>query len=95
MALLHVSTSVRDVQGTVAAVRALEMRLLAALVLLVVGQTALAAEGAVAIRAGEPLAQRPRVHIRVDRRPHRRHRRRHRRRRRRVRLENVAPHTDR
>lgn len=53
VALAHVSARVRDVPGAVDAVRATEARLLAALEILVVGKTALAAEGAAAVRTGE------------------------------------------
>lgn len=83
MAFPHVSTRVRDVPGAVDAIRAIESWLLATLEFLMVGETALAAENAAAIRAGELPVRHPRAHVRVVR-PHRC------RRRWRVRLENVA-----
>lgn len=88
MALPHVSTRVRDVPGAIDAIRTLESRILAALEFLMISQTALAAEDAAAIRAGElPDVRHPRAHVRVERPRRRRYRRHHRRR---VRLENVA-----
>lgn len=87
MAFADVSARVRAVPSAVDAVRALESWFLAALVFLMVGQTALEAEDATAIRAGKLL----RARIRPDRRRRRRRCYRHRRR---IRLEDVAPRRD-
>lgn len=86
MAFADMSASVWAVPSTVLAVRTLESRLLVALVFQMVGQTALAAEGTTAIRAGKLLRARGRPHHR------RRHRRQIRRRTWRMvgRLEDVA-----
>jgi len=91
MALTHVPSRVRNVFGDVAAVRALESRILTALEFLMISEAALVTEDAATPRrrAGEPLAQRPHPRALPDCR-HRRRRRRCRRDRRHIRVKNVA-----
>lgn len=84
MTITDVSACVRAVTTAIDAVRTPKSRLLATLEFLMIGQTALAAEGATAIRAGKLL----RARIRPGRRRRRRCCYRHRRR---IRPGNVVP----
>jgi len=68
MTLAHVATRVRDVPGTVDAVRTAESRLLAAFEFLMIGQATLAAEAAGAVDAMKFLIQHLDTRIRLDHR---------------------------